>query len=180
MAIGVAWLWIPAADAGEIEGVEFADQIAVEDQNLALSGLGLLRYRVLFRGYVAGLYLPAGTAPERVLDDVSKRLEIEYFWAIRAGDFARAADAFLERNADPATRAALAERVARLHAGYRDVSPGDRYALTYQPGRGTSLALNGQELVRIPGADFAAAYFAIWLGPEPLNDSLRNQLLSPL
>jgi hypothetical protein len=37
--------------------------------------------------------------------------------------------------------------------------------------------LNGTPLGVVEGADFAAAYFAIWLGPKPISDSLKAQLL---
>ena len=59
------------------------------------------------------------------------------------------------------------------------MKPGDRYALTYIPGVGTELALNGKPKGVIEG-DFAAAYFAIWLGAKPLDASLKAQLLTPL
>jgi hypothetical protein len=39
-------------------------------------------------------------------------------------------------------------------------------------------ALNGITKGVIEGADFAAAYFAIWLGQKPLDRSLRDQLLN--
>ena len=61
---------------------------------------------------------------------------------------------------------------------YEDVEPGDRYALTYAPGVGTELALNGRRLGVLEGADFSAALFSIWIGDEPLDESLRDQLLT--
>ena len=63
---------------------------------------------------------------------------------------------------------------------YRDVEEGDRYRLTYSPGVGTTVALNGEPLGTIPGADFAADYFGIWLGEEPLDRSFRDQVLGGL
>lgn len=57
------------------------------------------------------------------------------------------------------------------------VSFPDRYSLTYEVGRGTELALNGTPKGVIGGADFAAAMFSIWIGPHPLNESLRSALL---
>jgi hypothetical protein len=57
------------------------------------------------------------------------------------------------------------------------VKPGDRYALTYVPGVGTELTLNGSPLGTVAGADFASAVFAIWLGPKALDESLKTQLL---
>jgi hypothetical protein len=66
-----------------------------------------------------------------------------------------------------------------MNAAYRGVAPGDRYALVYAPGSGTTLLWNGEERVTISGADFAAAYFAIWLGHDPVDESLRRRLLEP-
>jgi hypothetical protein len=66
-----------------------------------------------------------------------------------------------------------------MSALYEDVVAGDRYALTYRPDLGTELSKNGRHLRTIPGADFAAAYFGIWLGDAPLDDALRDQLLAP-
>ena len=60
---------------------------------------------------------------------------------------------------------------------YEDVEPGDRYSLTYIPGRGTELALNDEPKGVIEGADFASAVYAIWLGQNPISQSFRQQLL---
>jgi hypothetical protein len=168
------------AGAAQIEGVEFPDRRFVSGSALELVGLGLLRYRVFIKGYVAGLYLPEGVGSGAVLDDVPRRLEIEYFWSIPAEDFVRATRAGMARNLDAATLERFRERIERLNALYDHVEPGDRYSLTYVPGEGTELALNGTPRGRIEGAEFSSALFAIWLGDQPLDRSLRDQLLGSL
>ena len=60
---------------------------------------------------------------------------------------------------------------------YEDVQPGDRYSLTYVPGIGTELALNGKPKGIIEGVEFAAAVFSIWLGPKPINKTFKKQIL---
>ena len=60
---------------------------------------------------------------------------------------------------------------------YEDVQPGDRYSLTYIPGRGTELALNGEPKGIIEGAEFAQAVFSIWLGPKPIDNTFKKQIL---
>ena len=162
----------------EIEGVHFPDPISVGAERLPLFGLGLLRYRVFFRGYVGALYLPEGTRPSQVLEDTPKVLELSYFWAIKGTLFAEAADELLERSQTPEALEVLQERLDRLNRLYRDVEVGDRYRLTYLPEAGLTLSLNGAPLGTIPGADFAEAYFGIWLGDEPLSISFRDQLLA--
>ncbi len=178
LLFALALLAAPPVRAAQIEGVEFAQTARVAGAELPLRGLGLLRYRVLFKAYVGALYLPAGIPLARVLDDVPKRLELHYFWKIDGADFGPAAEQLLERQLAPAELAPLRARIAELHARYRDVSPGDRYALSYAPGSGTTLALNGAAIAAIPGADFARAYFGIWLASDPLDGAFRDQLLS--
>jgi hypothetical protein len=168
--------------AAEIEGVSFLDRLSVGASELRLHGTGLLRYRVFIKGYVAALYLEESfggeATPRAVLADVPRRLEIEYFWAIRANKFAKATVEGIARSAGPATFESLRGRIDRINGLYEDVEPGDRYALTYIPGVGTELALNGQRLGVVEGADFSAALFGIWIGDEPLDESLRRQLLA--
>ena len=169
------------ATAATIEGVTFADEVSIgpnKETRLRLHGTGLLRYRVVFRGYVAALYLPEGIPGTSALEDVPRRLELSYFWAIGASDFADAAENFLKQNMSTTGFNKLQARVENLHTAYRDVRPSDRYALTYQPGIGTTLRLNDESLVTIPGADFAKAYFGIWLGTPSLDNSLRDSLLN--
>lgn len=181
-AAALVLLLVPGASAADapppaaLEGVPFARELQLEDTSLALRSLGLLRWYFL-KGYVAGLYLGDGVTPEAALDDVPKRLEIHYFHGVPGDAFGPAAERVLERSLDAETLSELRERIDRIAALYQDVEPGDRYSLTYLPGRGTELARNGTPLGLIPGADFATAYFGIWLGPEPLDRDLRDQLL---
>jgi len=167
-------------ESAEIEGIRFRDVIRVSEdpsQDLRLRGMGLLRYRVVFRGYVAALYLPEDVASDRALDDVPRRLEISYFWPIAGRDFAKSADEMLERVLSSSELASLATRIDSLGRAYRDVRPNDRYSLTYVPGSGTELRLNEELLALAPGEDFAEAYFGIWLGSQSLDEGLREDLL---
>jgi hypothetical protein len=166
------------ADAATVQGVRFEDRVVLgEDASLDLCAAELLRYKRIFRGYVAALYLEDCGRRDAVLADAPRRLELSYFWSIPGSLFGSAAEEVLARNLSPAELAALRDRLEALHAKYRDVDPGDRYALTYRPGVGTELSWNGNPLVTVPGEDFARAYFAIWLGDEPLDADLRDRLL---
>jgi hypothetical protein len=171
---------VPASvvQSAEIEGVRFPEQLQMGEAQLQLRGTGLLRYRTVFKAYVAALYLGEGAQTDDVLGDVPRRLEIEYFWAIPADRFVQATVEGISRNVDAETLEDLQPRIARFNALYEDIEPGDRYSLTYLPGRGTELGLNGQPKGVVAGADFASALFSIWLGPNPLNDTLRRQLLA--
>ncbi len=127
--------------------------------------------------YAGALYLAPGVAPDRVLEDVPKRLVLSYFRAIQAGDFGKAALKVLADNVPEATIARLMPRIEHMHRLYENVQPGDRYELTYLPGVGTELSLNGVRKGVVEGADFASAYFSIWLGSDPINETLKEGLL---
>ena len=179
----VVWISISSPGLGhaaEIENIKFPTSVTVGESEIPLFGLGLLRYRVLFRGYVGGLYLPAGTKKNEVFADVPKALELYYFWDIPGHFFGEAADDLLAKNLPPERLAALRPRLDQLNALYKDVEVGDRYRLTYLPGEGTTVRLNGEALGTIPGADFARDYFSIWLGENPLSVPFRDQIFKGL
>jgi hypothetical protein len=56
-----------SSGAAKIEGVEFDERVTVGDRVRALRSLGLLRYRIFFKGYVAALYLEPAADLENVL-----------------------------------------------------------------------------------------------------------------
>ena len=178
LAIAAIFLGADPAPGAVIERVEFADRYRGGEAQLRLNGVGLLRYRVFIKAYVAALYLGERVEPERALDDVPRRLEIEYFWSIPADAFADITIKGMARSVDAEDLERLRGRIERFNALYEDVEPGDRYSLTYVPGVGTELALNGRPKGVIEGADFSSALFAIWIGEQALDESLREQLLS--
>jgi Chalcone isomerase-like len=169
--------WIKPTAARELEGVRFPERYQSGAAGMRLTCVALLRYKILFKAYVAALYLGDGIEPGDVLGDVPKRLELSYFWGISGPKFGEAGDEILAQNVDPQMLARLRPRLDQLNALYEDVKPGDRYSLTYVPGVGTELALNDRPLGVIDGADFGSAYFRIWLGDHPLDTRLRDQLL---
>jgi len=183
LALALPFRAVPAAvenASGQVrivEGVPFPERHEGTGISLRLQNAALLRYKVVFRGYVVGLYLPDGADPGSALGKVPKRLEFQYFWKIPGPAFADAGEEILARNVDAPTLASLRERLERIRQAYRDVKPGDRYALTYRPGSGTELSYNGAPLLVVEGDDFASAYFSIWLGPRPLDEGLKKSLL---
>jgi len=180
LSLVFAVVLVPASvvQSAEIEGVRFPEQLQMGEAQLQLRGAGLLRYRSVFKAYVAALYLDEAAQTDDVLGEVPRRLEIEYFWSISADRFAEATIEGISRNVDAEALEGLRSRIATFNELYEDIEPGDRYSLTYLPGRGTELALNGRAMGVVAGADFASALFAIWLGPNPLSEGLRRELLA--
>jgi hypothetical protein len=166
-----------AVHAAVIEGVRFDDTVTVEQTRLFLKGTGLSRYLFVLKGYVGAFYLPKGIESRQALDNVSKHLILEYFHVIKAKGFGNATRKMIEKNVTPADIKRLSSKIDQLVEAYRDVEPGDRYALTYVPGYGTRLSLNGESLVVIAGEDFAKAVFSIWIGSSPIDERFRSGVL---
>ncbi len=166
-----------ATETVEVGGFEFDSVHRTVQADIPLRGQGLLRYMGFIKAYAGALYMPSDVDPEKVLDSVPRRLELVYYHAITADDFAQATRKKMADNVSETEMTSLAARLEQFNSLYRDVQPGDRYALTYLPGRGTELSLNGQQLGIVPGDDFAAAVFAIWLGPKPIDRSFKKALL---
>ncbi len=177
VALVAAPLMAPGAAAASVRigEVEFAPRVVDGETQLELTGAGLFRWGWLLKVYAAAHYTaPGGVAPGA---DVARRLEFSYLVSIERDGFGRAAEELLARGRTPGELAALQARIDRLHAAYVDIAPGDRYTLTYLPGRGTELRHNGRPLALVEGADFARAYFSIWLGEDPIDEGLRDRLL---
>ncbi len=163
--------------AVEIKGVRFSDTLVVDQTELKLNGVAVLKWAMLFDVYAGALYLPRGVPGQAWSNDVAKRLELSYFREIEAKGFAEASDKILQDNLLPAEYRALAKRLQAFYGFFQDVKPGDRYSVTYIPEKGTELRLNERPLGQVPGADFAVAYFGIWLGDDPISREFRNRLL---
>lgn len=166
-----------SAQAVEVKGVNFAESHPVGQTNLTLTGAAVLKWGLLFDVYAGAFYLPEGVSGPQWTDDIPKRLELSYFRNFKAEDFFSSSDKLLRDNLATKEYQSLSERLQQFYRLFRDINPGDRYSLTYRPATGTELRLNDQLLGAVPGADFAVAYFGIWLGPQPIDKKFRDRLL---
>lgn len=165
------------AFAARIEGVNFDDSAVIGGVPAPLRGVALLRYLMVIKAYVGAFYLKEGVPPKNALADVPRRLVLHYFHAIPAEDFSQATTEMIRKNVSPERFSALAPEIEQLNALYEDVNPGDEYTATHIPGTGLELALNGRVLGVVPGAEYSAAFFAIWIGNHPIDKGFRDRLL---
>jgi len=140
-------------------------------------GTHVYEWMGVFDAFTAALYDDPKQRSKPALGPIPRCLMITYHRAFTATQFAETTTEGIERNSPKATVKRLRSSIDAYNRLYADVKVGDRYALTYAPGRGTTLYLNGRSRGHIPGDDFAAALFAIWLGPEPVSEGLRDDLL---
>lgn len=135
-------------------------------------------YAMLFKLYDAALYTtPTATADDILNYRVPFKLNFQYLRTIEKSIVLKSSAKMLERNLTPAQLEQIAERVTQINQAYRTVQKDDHSSLSYQPGIGTTFALNGKAQITIPGDDFARLYFQIWLGKQPISNELKQKLL---
>jgi hypothetical protein len=162
---------------GTAGAAEFSPTLRSGGDELALKSSGTAWFAGVFHVYDAALYGERdANVREIVSGGVPRCLVLDYKRTVTRDKIVTAAQKVLERQR--VDLAPLLERIERLHRAYRDVSAGDRYALCHAPGMDTRLTLNGETLATVPGDDFAAAYFGIWLREGAISDSLRDALLA--
>jgi hypothetical protein len=161
----------------EIRGILFKNHYNAGKVRLDLLGAGLLRYLGIFEPYVGAFYLEAGVNKDHALLNHAKRIEVEYLRSFKKEDFGAATNASLKKNLSTDQFEKLKTKIEYHNSLYEDIQIGDRYSLTYIPGEGTVLALNGEPKGMISGPEFAAAIFSIWLGKKPINESFKKALL---
>ena len=148
----------------------------VASANLTQVGEGTARWG-LFKIYSDAFFTDANlTLKQALADNTPARLELCYARELSVSDFIKGAQQALPESLPLELEGA----VARLHAAYQPVNPGDCYHLDFQPERGSALILNGKTLVQIDTPGFKAVYFGIWLGQQPLSESLKRSLIAGL
>lgn len=175
----IGWLFysIPTSQSAVIYKNEFPDSYEFGEKILKLRGGGLKRY-LGFKVWVSCIYLQEEVVVNEVLSDIPKKLEIQYLLKIPGAEIARATEVGLENNLSPAAYKKLEEKINLVNSLWPNVKKGDRYEVAYIPGQGTSFVFNGQLQQVIEGADFASAFFSIWIGKKPIDKKLRKQMLN--
>lgn len=176
-----AWLLCVASPGATVyaSSTAFAAQLHDADTTLVRLGEGTAHYARFIPVYDAALYIDQDAGAEALFDPgVAKRLDIVYRTSIKASDMITAAERTLARQHPDATLARWRDEIDALHAAYRDVQSGDRYALVFQPGDGLWLEFNGEPVTRVPAAEFAQLYLGIWLGDQPLSERLKQALIN--
>ena len=163
--------------AREVAGVTLPDTITVEGKTLKLNGAGL-RKKAIFKVYVGGLYVenPSKDAATLTSSDQVRRMQLSVLRSLSSQQVNEAIEEGFEKNSK-AQMGALKPRLAKLATMIPNVEKGDEILLTYVPGKGTVVSAKGAEKGVIEGKDFADALFAVWLGPNPVQEDLKKALL---
>ena len=157
---------IPAYSA-TLKGVEMPNTITVEGTKLVLNGMAL-RKKVIFKVYVAGLYLTEKEKDgDKILkEDKMRRTLMHFLRSVGKGKINGAWMDGLKDNT-PDHSPELKKKFDKLCSLMEDMKDGDKIAFSYIPGKGTKVMVKNKFKDFIKGKDFADALFACWIGPKP-------------
>ena len=127
-----------------------------------------LRKKLFIKVYAGALYLPSKQSDAAtILDaDVPRRMVMHFVFDVGKGKIAEAWTEGLEAN----TRNASADVKNAFHtlsSWMEDMKKGQEIVLTYVPGSGTTVEVNGKVKGTLPGKAVADAILATWIGPKP-------------
>ena len=166
----------------EISGVKLEDSIDLRGTPIQLNGAGI-RYKAIFKVYVAGLYLgkKAATSQEAYAAPGPKRLSITLLRDIDADTLNKSITEAFENNTPPDEIARFTPGVTRIRQALTDqkkLYAGDNFTIDGIPDTGTILSIKGvQQGEPMKGADLFNALIRAWLGPRPADTKLKDALL---
>lgn len=158
---------MPAGAATTLAGVSFDDHATVNNQQLVLNGMGL-RKKFIIKVYVGGLYLPAkqSNAAAVIATDAPRRMVFHFLYSVSKSQMADAWEEGLEDNT-PNAPAEVKNAFKQLQSWMEDIPKGNRMVLTYVPGQGTTVEVNGKTKGTLPGKLTSDAILNTWIGPDP-------------
>ena len=183
--VAIAWaatMSTAVAASVEREGMRYEDSVRIAGGKAVLNGIGV-RGGNLFKGYVAGLYLPTKSSDADAVYAAKgpKRIAVRMLLGVDSGVLAKTFSDGIRKNYKDDALDALAERMGVFDQQVRavgSVRKGDAIDLDFEPARGTRLLVNGKvQGEPIAGDDFYVALLKMFIGERAVDKGLRAALL---
>ena len=163
------------AYAGELAGVTMPDTDTLAGQALVLNGMAL-REKFFLDIYVGGLYIPAKSADGAsvIAQDVPKKLHMSFIYSEVPAE--KTIETYQEIWALDPTYTASKAQADTFCSWITTLVAGQTMTIQYEPGKGTTLLVDGQAKGTIHGVEFMKLIFGNYVGPNA-NKTLRTGLL---
>lgn len=169
-------------DAAEVAGVKLDDTVRLANADLKLNGAGV-RFKSVFKVYVAGLYLTEKKAsvPELLATSGPKRMSLVLLRDVGANQFGQSFMDGISHNSSKSDTAKMIDQMIKFGEMFSKVlefKKGDVILMDWLPGTGTVVSVNGKKMAEpFPDVAFYNALMRIWLGERPADATLKRQLL---
>jgi hypothetical protein len=167
LGLFLVFLFVTPILAGTLAGITLPDTLDVNGQPLVLNGMAL-RKKIIFKVYVAGLYLPAKEKDsEKILAADETRCTVMHF--LRSVDAGKINEAWFDglKANTPSYSPELKKQFDTLASLMEDLKDGDKLVFTYKPGSGTEVKVKGKIKGTLGDKVFADALFSCWIGKKP-------------
>jgi Chalcone isomerase-like len=184
IALALPFLFFANAHSAEVAGIKVDDRLKLANADLVLNGSGI-RYAAagIVRVYVASLYLPQkrSTPTEIFALKGPRRVQINMLREISNDDFAKGLMGGMRNNVSSTDRIGHLESLTKLGEVFGKIpalKKGDVVWMDMVPGTGTVISVNGKRVAEpFPDETFWNSIFMIWVGPKPIDSSLKPVLL---
>ncbi len=168
---------VSGAHGATLAGVSLPDQVTVGGKAVVLNGLGLRTATMLkVKVYVIGLYLESKSSDSQAIiaSAGNKRIAMHFVHDVSADKLRDGWSEGFQDNAGDV--ASIKDEIAQFNASMRDVQKGDSIVLDFA-GDNVDVLINDTRIDSVAGKAFQQAVLAIWLGPKPPNDALKQGIL---
>lgn len=184
VAASVAMALATTALALDVAGVKVDERLKLANQDLVLNGAGI-RYAAagFVRVYVAALYLPQKKNTSNDIGALkgAKRMHLSVMREINSNDFSKALLSGMRANLSSAEQQKHFESLLKLGQIFGQIptlKKGESITIDSLPGTGTVVLVNNKRVGEVFQDDtFFQALLQIWIGPKPIDESLKPVLL---
>ncbi len=181
-AVGLALA--SSAHALEVAGIKVDEKVRLANQDLVLNGAGV-RYAAagFVRVYVAALYLPQKKTTSNEIGALKgpKRMRLNVMRGINSNDFSKALLSGMRANLSNTEQQAHFESLLKLGQIFGQIpslNKGETITIDSIPGTGAMVLVNNKRVGEVfKDETFFHALLQIWIGPKPIDDSLKPVLL---
>jgi len=166
--------------AAEIADIQIPESLDHTDVSLVLNGAGMISWWFFFDDYLTALYLvDRSQDSEKILRDdipIGLRLQVVSGWL----DSEELKDYIIDGfdNSTGGNTPPIRSKIERFIALFdEEIDESDFFDFIYIPSEGTKIFKNTAYLTEIKGLNFRRALFGIWLGDDPVDDDLKEEML---
>ncbi len=178
LAIGATLLMAPNAYSKQIADVDVKEQITAFEQTLVLNGAGV-RSKFFMDLYVGSLYLSSPlTDTIQILEANQACIRLNITSSMITSD--KMQDAIIDgfESATQGKSQEIAQEINQFMSLFNEeIKEGDQFTFYTSKQFGVKAFKNETQLAQISGETFRRALLNIWLGEDPAQQSLKEEML---
>lgn len=173
-------LFTPASSfAIKVSGVQIPEALNKANLSLVLNGAGV-RSKFFMDVYISALYLEHKSQDSELILREDKPMGLRLQIVSGLIDIQKLKDAISEgfENSTGGNLSPIQKQIDQFMALMNaEIAKGDVFDFVYLPGAGLKVYKNNNYMEDIKGLSFKRAFFGIWLGDEPADEDLKEEML---